>query len=265
MADADFKTQVQAATVFEAFFVPALFGQWPAPMLDTAKVRPGDHVLDVGCFTGILAREAFNRVGPSGRVVGLDRNPAMLTVARQVAPDVTWQEGAAEKLSFDDASFDIVGSAFGLPYFDRTPALREMWRVLKPGGRMILSVWDSLENIPAYSILVALLHHKVSPRAADALRVPFSLGDPDRLKTIFRDAGIDAKIARRQGTVNYPSVRSWVLTDVTGWFPMVDVTVDKPLYEDLVAEAEHALHAFIQPNGTVVFPIFVHIALATKP
>jgi SAM-dependent methyltransferase len=264
MTENDPRALVQAATVFEAFFVPALFGQWPGPMLDTAKVHPGDHVLDVGCFTGVLAREAHSRVGPSGRVVGMDRNPGMLAVAKQVAPEVTWQEGDLKALPFEDASFDVVASGFGLPYFDRTPMLREMWRVLKPGGRMILSVWDSLENIPAYSILVALLQHKVGPRAADALRVPFSLGDPERLKSIFREADIDVKIARRQGTVNYPSVRSWVLTDVTGWFPMVDVNVDKRLYDELLQEAEHALHAFIQPNGTVVFPIFVHIALATK-
>ncbi|HEX6789865.1 MAG TPA: methyltransferase domain-containing protein [Candidatus Krumholzibacteria bacterium] len=264
MSDPDLKAQIQAATIFEAFFVPALFGQWPAPMLDTARVHPGDHVLDVGCFTGVLAREALGRVGPSGRVVGIDRNPGMVAVAKQIAPDVTWQEGSPEALSFDDASFDVVASAFGLPYFDRTPALREMWRVLKPGGRLITSVWDRLEDVPAYSILVALLQHKVGPRAADALRVPFSLGDPDRLKAIFHDAGIEAKLARRQGTVNYPSVRSWVLTDVTGWFPMVDVDVDKQMYEELIQEAEHALHAFVQPNGTVVFPISVHIALATR-
>jgi hypothetical protein len=59
-------------------------------------------------------------------------------------------------------------------------------------------------------------------------------------------------------------VRSWVLTDVTGWFPMVDVNIDKQAYDDLLGEAEHALHAFVQPNGTVVFPITVHIALATR-
>jgi SAM-dependent methyltransferase len=233
-------------------------------MLDTAKVQPGDHVLDVRCFTGVLAREAFHRVGPSGHVVGVDSNPAMLTVARQVAPDITWQEAAAEKLPFDDASFDVVASAFGLPYFDCHSALREMWRVLKPGGRLIVAAWDSLDNVPAYAILVALLQHKVSPRAADALRTPFSVGDPDRIKAIFREAGIEPKISRRQGTARYPSARSWVLTDVKGWFPMVDVNVDKTLYDELLDEAEHALHAFVQPNGTCVFPISAHIALATR-
>jgi len=264
MSDEELQAKFEAATVYEAFFVPALFGQWADPMLDTAKVHEGDHVLDVGCGTGVLARAAVDRVGKSGRVVGLDNNAAMLTVARQIAPDITWQEGAAEKLPFDDASFDVVASQFGLMFFDRTPALREMMRVLKPGGRMVLSVWDSLEHIPAYSILIALLQHKVGPRAADALRAPFMLGDPDKLKAVFDEAGIEAKIARRQGTARYPSVRSWVLTDVKGWFPLVDVMIEKTQYEELLDEADHALHAFVQPNGTVVFPITVHIALVSK-
>jgi len=264
MADAELKIRIEAATVYEAFFVPALFGQWTTPMLDTAKVQEGDRLLDVGCGTGVLARAAVERVGKSGAVVGLDNNVAMLAVAKQIAPAITWREGSAESLPFDDASFDIVASQFGLMFFDRTPALHEMMRVLKPGGRMIVSVWDSLERIPAYSILIALLQHKIGPRAADALRVPFSLGDPDRLKSVFEEAGIPAKMSRRQGTANYPSVRSWVLTDVKGWFPLVDVMVEKEQCEDLLVEAEHALHAFVQPNGTVVFPISVHIAVATK-
>jgi|SRR5688572_7243713 SAM-dependent methyltransferase len=264
MADTELKAQIEAATVYEAFFVPALFEQWSVPMLDTAKVRDGDHLLDVGCGTGVLARTAFDRVGPSGSVVGVDNNPAMLTVAKQIAPHIEWKEGAAEHLPFADASFDVVASQFGLMFFDRRAALLEMMRVLKPGGRLILSVWDSLENIPAYSILVALLQHKVSQRAADALRVPFALGNAEKLRAVFQEAGIDARMSRRQGTARYPSVRSWVLTDVKGWFPLVDVNVSKDQYEDLLNEAEHALHAFVQPNGTCVFPITVHIALATK-
>jgi SAM-dependent methyltransferase len=265
MADAELKAQVEAATVYEAFFVPALFEQWTSPMLDTAKVRPGDHVLDVGCGTGVLARAAVDRVGPSGMVVGLDSNPGMLSVASQIAPHVTWKEGAAEKIPFDDASFDVVASSFGLMFFDRTPALHEMMRVLRPGGRLIVSVWDSFENIPAYSILIALLRHKVGLRAADALRAPFGLGDPEKLKGVFDAAGITCKFSRRQGSARYPSVRSWVLTDVKGWFPLVDVTVEKTQYDALLNEAEHALHAFVQPNGTVAFPISAYIALATKP
>lgn len=264
MTNTEFKAQVEAATVYEAFFVPALFEQWTTPVLDAANVTEGDRVLDVACGTGVLTRAAVERVGPSGFVVGLDINPAMLLVAERIAPYITWKEGAAESLPFDDASFDVVASQFGLMFFDRTPALREMMRVLKPGGRLVLSVWERLENIPAYSILIATLQHCAGEKAADALRTPFVLGDPAKFKAVFDDAGITCEITTHIGEARYPSVRSWVLTDVKGWFPLVDVMLTKEQYDALVDEAEHALHAFKQPNGSAVFPIGVHIATATK-
>jgi SAM-dependent methyltransferase len=265
MADSTIKSQIQAATVFEAFFVPALFEQWTGPVLDTDAVREGDRFLDVACGTGALARAAVDRVGPSGSVTGVDVNPGMLTVAAQVAPHVTWKEAPAEALPFEDASFDVVASNFGLVFFDRTRAIGEMLRVLKPGGRLSFAVWDRVEHIPAYSILIALLQVKVSQQAADALRVPFSLGDTGMLKHVFDEAGIVCDIVTLQGTARYPSVSSWVLTDLKGWFPIVDVTVDMEASAALITEAELALHAFVQPNGAVVFPIGVHVASLVKP
>ena len=264
MSDTELKAQIEAATVYEAFFVPALFGQWAAPILDAAHVQEGDRLLDVGCGTGVLARAAVERVGKSGLVVGLDNNAAMLTVAKGIAPEITWKEGAAEALPFEDASFDVVASQFGLMFFERTPALREMMRVLKPGGRLVLSVWDRLENIPAYTILIAMLQHMVGQRAADTLRAPFVLGDLEKLKAVFDAAGIAPEIVTHAGTARYPSARSWVLTDVKGWFPIVDLVLDKAQYDGLLDEAEHALHAFVQPNGSVTFPIPVHIASLTR-
>lgn len=71
----------------------------------------------------------------------------MLAVARQLEPAVDWREGFAESLPFPDESFDAVVSQFGLMFFtDRRQALREMLRVLVPGGRLAVAVWDSLEN-----------------------------------------------------------------------------------------------------------------------
>ena len=139
-----------AAEVYEAFFVPALFAQFAGPVADAAALGAGQAVLDVACGTGVLARELRRRTGAEGRVVGLDRNAGMLAVARRSAPGIDWREGMAERLPFADGSFDAVVSQFGLMFFeDRRAALAEMWRVVRPGGRLAVAVWDAPNVRPA--------------------------------------------------------------------------------------------------------------------
>ena len=75
------QVSTEAAEVYESCFVPAIFGVWASPVADAAGIGTGNRVLDVGCGTGVLAREALRRVGRAGQVVGLDLNEGMLAVA----------------------------------------------------------------------------------------------------------------------------------------------------------------------------------------
>ena len=127
----------------------------------------------VGCRVRhrVLAREAALRLGNEGLVAGLDVSPGMLAVAKRLAPTIEWREGAAESLPYEAESFDAVVSQFGMMFFqDRGTALREMMRVLAPGGRMAVAVWESLDKSEAYPREVALLERLAGQRAADALR-----------------------------------------------------------------------------------------------
>ncbi len=126
---------------------PTVFSPWATDLLELAKLRPGERVLDVACGTGIVARGAAAQIGTTGAVTGLDLNPGMLNVARArptpFGAAVTWVEGSALAMPLPDAAFDAVLCQQGVQFFpDQSAGLREMHRVLVPGGRVLLSVWE---------------------------------------------------------------------------------------------------------------------------
>src|SRR3954453_6088840 len=146
-----------AAEVYEKCFVPAIFGQWAPQLADAAKVSSKDRVLDVGCGTGVLARAVAARVAAPDQVTGLDINEGMLTVARRIEPRIDWRHGDATELPFSDDTYDVVMSQFSLMYFpDRIGAVKEMVRVLKPGGRLVVAVWGPYERATSYVILTEI-------------------------------------------------------------------------------------------------------------
>jgi SAM-dependent methyltransferase len=252
-----------AAQVYERFFVPALFGQWPERLLEEAGVGAGDRVLDVGCGTGVLARAAASTVGATGYVAGIDPNPGMLSVARRAVEPVEWFEGAAEELRFEDGSFDRVLSQFALMFFeDRVAGLREMGRVLRPGGRVAVATWGSLDTTPGYAAMVDLLRPLFGEAAADALTAPFVLGDPDDLQGLLRSEFDEVTVASHVGLARFDSIEAWVHTDIRGW-TLADM-IDDDQYTLLLAEAEHDLAGFITTSGTVEFAAPALIAVAVR-
>jgi ubiquinone/menaquinone biosynthesis C-methylase UbiE len=112
--------------------------------IECAALRPGEKALDIGCGPGALALLAKARVGPEGEVHGIDPSPEMIELARKKAAGagaaVRFQIGAAEDLPYPDASFDVVLSTLMLHHLPddlRPQAIKEVARVLKPGGRFV--------------------------------------------------------------------------------------------------------------------------------
>lgn len=260
------EAELIAAEAYENLHVPALFRQWAPRVADAVGIGPGDRVLDVACGTGILALEAARRVGSDGFVAGLDAGAGMLVVAERLGPSIEWRAGAAERLPYDDESFDIVVSQFGLMFFqDRRAALREMLRVLVGGGRLAVAVWESLERSEAYPIEVALLERLAGRPAAEALSAPFVMGDRTELLSLMESAGAkDIEITTYHGRARFPSVRTMVEADLRGWLPVMGVELPEDLIETILREAERALSQYVTANGAVEFDAPAHIVTAAR-
>jgi SAM-dependent methyltransferase len=253
-----------AASVYETFFVPALFGEWAPRVADALGPLQDGPVLDVACGTGVLSRELARRL-PVESVAGLDCNEGMLAVASQLQPEIDWHCARAEALPFESGRFAAVASQFGLMFFeDRPRALREMWRVLAPGGRLAVAVWGPLQETPGYASMTELLRSLFGETIAAELRAPFSLGDASALGEMFEATGITtAKLQTVLGRARFPSIEAWVHTDVWAW-TLAD-RIDDAQYARLKREAERQLTRYTLADGRVDFAISAHIVSARKP
>jgi ubiquinone/menaquinone biosynthesis C-methylase UbiE len=113
-----------------------------ARLVALGGAKPGDRVLDVGCGPGYLTRLAADAVAPGGSALGIDPSPTVIDYARQASTKAEFKLGVAESLEAPDGSFDVVLSSLmvhHLPDDLRPRAMREMLRVLRPGGRLLVA------------------------------------------------------------------------------------------------------------------------------
>ncbi len=251
-----------AAEVYEEYFVPALFEQWVAPMLDAVDAHSGDRVLDIGTGTGVLARAALRRVGSTGSVVAVDPNDGMLAVAARLAPELDVRRGAAERLPVADNEMSCTVCQFALMFFeDRARAISEMARVTKPGGRVAVATWAAIEESPGYAAMVDLLGEVIGGWAAEALRAPFCIGKADELNDLLQASFGDVVVYHRAGEARFASLDEWLHTDIRGWTLADDI--DDEQFEQLRRAATKRLAPFVDDGGVVSFAAPALIATAT--
>ena len=176
---------------YERFFVPSIGRPLADDLIAVADLRPGQRVLDVACGTGVVARLAAERVGASGAVVGLDVNPGMLAVARSHTPpdtSIEWHQANADSMQLPNEAFDVVLCQMGLQFItSKLAALRDMRRVLKPGGRALVSVPGPKPAL--FAVLTDALARHLSEQAASFGNLVFSMHDADELSELMRSAG----------------------------------------------------------------------------
>jgi ubiquinone/menaquinone biosynthesis C-methylase UbiE len=252
------------AVAYERDFVPAIFAQWPPKLADIAEIAAGDRVLDVACGTGVLAREAAVRVGPSGRVTGLDLNEGMLAVARRLRPEIDWRHGDALDLPFADHAFDVVLSQFALMFFpDRPLALREMWRVLAPGGRLAVAVCAPLEETRGYRAFADILRREAGEAAAAMVEGYFALGDEAELLRMARVAEIpDPRVVTQDGWARFASIEEFGRIEIKG-SPLAGL-VDAAAFARVLSAARERLSEFCDDQGRLALPLDARIVAARK-
>jgi ubiquinone/menaquinone biosynthesis C-methylase UbiE len=257
------------ADAYEQFLVPSIFAPWARRLVALLRLQPGERVLDVACGTGVVARLAAQHVGQDGHVVGVDLNSGMLEVARSLPPAagavVEWREANALALPFPEAEFDVVGCQNGLQFFpDRRAALREMYRVLAPAGRLALLVWRTIDESPGFAALADALDRDVS-QAAAMMRAPFAFGNGEELRALIGQAGFrDVDIRAATETVRFPSPEEFFARQVASSplrEPLSSVTDD--VRSELMRDVGDRLRAFVHTDG-LAFPMQAHLALAVR-
>jgi ubiquinone/menaquinone biosynthesis C-methylase UbiE len=262
-----------AAATYEQALVPAVFAPWAPLVVALADPRPGDHVLDVACGTGVVTRLAAQRVGRTGKVIGLDLNPGMLAFAASLTASdpptnapITWREASAVNMPLPDAAYDVAFCQLGLQFFpDRPAAIAELHRVLVSGGRLGLMVWQDIQYTPGFGALANALARHIGSEAAGIMRAPFALADADQFRELIAGGGFrDIAIQSIAGTVRFPSVSRFVQDYVSGSPLSGHVSkVSDETRAALTSDVGDALASYVAEDG-LAFPIKAHLASAKK-
>lgn len=272
-------TRLQANTVvgtvyhpgpptYEAELVPRIFRQWAERLVGAAGLLAGERVLDVACGTGIVARTAAGRVGPGGTVVGVDINPAMLELARELGgPSIEFIESNAQALPFEDRSFDVVLCQQGLQFFDDRPAgVGEMYRVTAPRGRAVCAVWRGRDHHPADALMDRALAPYLPPETLEGSGAPFRLGDINEVRGLFEGAGFSSVHIRTHiSEVRFPSARA-MLGGVTGAHAPLAAAIaelDDQAREAMYREVGEVFASYTDDDG-VMFPMTGALVVAKK-
>ena len=179
--------------LYARLLVPMIFAEAADRLADQIATLSPSDVLETAAGTGVLTRATAARC-PTARITATDLNQPMLDVAASLTPgleQITWQQGDAQDLAFDDESFDVVACQFGVMFFpDRLRAYAEAHRVLRGGGAFVFSTWDRIEsNEIADVIQRALVSACPDQPLLFMSRAPHGYHDRDQIRGELTEAG----------------------------------------------------------------------------
>jgi len=229
-----------AADFYERY-VRLLMEPWVHGLVDVAALQPAEHVLDVACGTGFVARLAADRVGAKGRVVGIDLNASMIEAARAAsgqgaATTIEWRTGDAAALPFESGIL---------------------------GGRLAFTVWSAIGDTPYHASLADALARHLSAEAASMARAPYALHDAVELHGLVASAGFrNVNVRPTIKTTTLPLPAEFVPGHLAA-LPMAQeiARLSTERRNALVEEITEALSAYVD-RGQLIFPAGVHVVTA---
>ncbi|MEO8842977.1 MAG: L-histidine N(alpha)-methyltransferase [Kofleriaceae bacterium] len=263
-----------SSTVRFAGPIPELYDRHLGPVLFepyardlAARIPPATRrLLEIAAGTGRVTRHLLAALPAESELVATDLNPPMLDEARRrlTDPRLRWQPADAQALPFDDGAFDVVACQFGLMFVpDKPLALREMRRVVRRGGLLLLSTWDDLARNTASAMLHDLALAELPSDPPTFMRAPFSMPDPIALQALVEAAGfatVQVETVEHVGVAT--SAADLAIGLVRGnplWNQLVERGIDADRFEVRVAEALRETFG----DAPCRSPLSAHVVIAT--
>lgn len=247
---------------------PRYFSHFGRRLVELAGLMSGENVLDVATGRGAVLMPAAQQVGPSGRVTGIDLSAAMVREAivdlRSTGlANVDIRQMDAEVLEFPDATFDWVLSGFSLWFFPQPGrALAEFFRVLRPGGRLGITTWDSNSQFPRG--FIQLIRQHMPPQQDEGV-APQRFDTPLELVSVLKSTGFsDVDVRTDEADLVYENAGVlWSTLGAAGLRRYID-KVEPAEKEKLKSEIFNAVSPATRNDGVHV-QFRVLVAFGTKP
>ena len=266
MAETRYQLEGNAPQLYEPETVHTLGMPLAERMFAHVSLHAGDRVLDAACGTGIVTRMAIQRYGDLGHVVGVDLNAGMLAVARANTPatrvPIEWRQGDVCAMPFPSGRFEVVLCQQGLQFVpDPGAALREIRRVLVPGGRLAFTVFS---DIPVYyAALADALARHVSADASTSCLSRYTLREATTLRQLVEDAGFSAIEMRVLEVMRRMPASASSVVEAMARAPYARdlAAVEEAVRQAIGQEVSAALHAY-RDGDDVIIPHRSHLVQA---
>jgi ubiquinone/menaquinone biosynthesis C-methylase UbiE len=178
---------------YDRYLGPVIFDPYAKDLAKRLGKPSPERVLETACGSGIVTRRLLEALSPDAGLTATDLNPAMLDHARAAIGEdsrIDWEVADMCDLNFDSASFDVVVCQFGVMFApDKAAAFREAFRVLRPGGRFLFNVWDSIDKNPFASIANETLKGLFPADPPTFYQTPFGFHDQAKIRKMLETAG----------------------------------------------------------------------------